>query len=43
MKEECGCGKKTRIAGPIKFTPNDRVGEYRRKSKIAEYQKKGLL
>lgn len=35
------CGKATAAAGPAKYSPEDRYGQYRRKLKLMERQKKG--
>jgi|TARA_Y100000310_G_scaffold240719_1_gene244602 rRNA maturation protein Nop10 len=43
MKEVCDCGNKTLLTRPLKFTPDDKFGSYRRKAKIDEYSKRGLL
>lgn len=32
MKQEC-CGKKTESSQPAKYSPEDKMGEYRRKAK----------
>ena len=43
MKEECPkCGKKTVINKPARYSPEDKYGEYRRKTKndIEEKAKK---
>ncbi len=33
------CGKETLLAGPPKFSPEDRFGEYRRRAKIEQTKK----
>ena len=43
MKEVCGCGNKTLSAKPLKYVPNDKYNSYRRKIKVEEYKKRGLL
>ena len=43
MKETCGCGEKTLAPKPLKYTPDDRMGSYRRKAKINDYAARGLL
>jgi len=43
MKEICKCGNKTIIPKPLKYSPDDRLGAYRRKIKLNEYMNRGLL
>ena len=43
MKEICSCGNKTLVAKPLKYSPDDRFGSYRRKAKLSEYAKRGLI
>jgi rRNA maturation protein Nop10 len=43
MKETCGCGNKTLSAKPLRYTTNDTVNAYRRKAKLDDYKKRGLL
>ena len=43
MKEICDCGNNTLFSRPMKYTPNDKFGSYRRKAKIALYANRGLL
>lgn len=43
MKEVCGCGSKTIIPKPLKFTPDDKLSKYRRKAKLGEYANRGLI
>jgi len=43
MKEVCDCGNKTIIAKPLKYSPDDNLGSYRRKAKMNEYNSRGLL
>lgn len=43
MKEICDCGNKTITPRPLKYAPNDKLGQYRRKAKLDEYAKRGLL
>ena len=43
IKETCGCGSKTLPAKPIKYSPEDRLGHYRRKAKADFYRHRGLL
>jgi len=43
MKEVCGCGSKTIIPKPLKFTPDDKLSKYRRKAKLGEYADRGLI
>ena len=42
MKETCSCGSRTLIPKPLKYTPDDRLGVYRRKAKSEEYSGRGL-
>jgi len=40
MSHKCpGCGEETLIAGPPRFSPEDRFGEYRRRAKIEQMKK----
>lgn len=43
MKEICDCGSMTLPSKPLKYSPDDRFGAYRRKAKAGEYIKRGLL
>ena len=43
MKDVCSCNGKAITPKPAKFSPEDKYGRYRRKIKINEYEKKGLL
>lgn len=43
MKEVCDCGNKTLLANPLKYSPEDKLGFYRRKAKIDEYLSRGLI
>jgi H/ACA ribonucleoprotein complex subunit 3 len=43
MKEICGCGSKTLVAKPLKYSPEDKFSSYRRKAKLNEYAGKGLI
>ena len=43
MKETCECGNKTLAQRPMKFSLDDRFSSYRRKAKINEYVKSGLI
>jgi len=43
MKEICSCGSSSSTAKPMKYTLNDKLGYYRRKAKLEEYQNRGLL
>lgn len=43
MKETCDCGARTLLSRPIKYSPDDRLGNYRRMAKIKEYIGRGLL
>ncbi|MBI2660512.1 ribosome biogenesis protein [Candidatus Woesearchaeota archaeon] len=43
MKEICSCNTKTILARPIKFSLEDKFSSYRRKAKIGDYGKRGLL
>ena len=43
MKKVCGCGNKTILAKGIKFTPEDKFAEYKRKAKIEDYKSRGLI
>ena len=43
MGEICGCGSKTIIAAPIKYSPDDKFVHYRRKAKLEEYSKRGFI
>jgi len=41
MKEEC-CGVKCISPRPVKFSPEDKYGNYRREEKKKDLKKKGL-
>lgn len=41
LKDECGCGSATATPLPAKYSPDDRYGEYRRKSIVEEYGENG--
>lgn len=43
MKEYCNCGGRALLATPLKYIPNDKVNNYRRKAKLDEYAKRGLI
>jgi len=43
MKEICGCGSRTLLSKPLKYSPEDRLISYRRKSKMGEYAGRGLI
>ena len=43
MKEACSCNGKAITPKPAKFSPEDKYGAYRRKVKINEFEKRGLL
>ena len=43
MKETCGCGNKTSNPKPLKYSPTDGLGNYRRKAKLQEYGDRGLI
>lgn len=43
MKEVCDCDSITSPARPVKYRLDEKFGSYRRKAKIAEYTKRGLL
>ena len=43
MKEVCGCGAKAIASKPLKYSPDDNLAAYRRKAKLDEYKKRGLL
>ena len=43
MKEVCSCGNKTLLAKPLKYSHDDKLGIYRRKAKMDEYKKRGLI
>ena len=43
MKEACNCGNKTINPKPLKYSPDDKLGSYRRKAKLDEYKKRGLI
>ncbi|MBO5653893.1 MAG: RNA-protein complex protein Nop10 [Candidatus Methanomethylophilaceae archaeon] len=42
LKDTCpSCGKASKQAAPPRYSPDDRYGEYRRKSIIEEYGENG--
>jgi rRNA maturation protein Nop10 len=43
MKEVCGCGSRTINPKPLKYSPGDKLDNYRRKAKYSEYVSRGLL
>ena len=43
MKEICDCGTATKIPKPMKFSLEDKFSAYRRKAKVEDYVKRGLL
>ena len=43
MKEKCSCGKKPIPVKPMKYSPEDHYGEYRRKAKEEQRKKAGLI
>jgi len=43
MKEVCDCGTSTMNPKPLKFSIDDKFSNYRRKAKVEEYTKRGLL
>ncbi|MBI2652190.1 ribosome biogenesis protein [Candidatus Woesearchaeota archaeon] len=43
MKEICECGNKSLLSRHMKYSPDDKFGSYRRKAKLNEYLKRGLL
>jgi len=43
MKDTCDCGNKTRVPKPLKYSPNDGLGSYRRKAKLHEYAERGMI
>jgi len=43
MKETCACGNKALFSRLLKYSPDDRLGAYRRKAKTGEYSERGLL
>ena len=43
MKEICSCGGGALTPKPAKFSIEDKYGSYRRKAKINDFKKKGLL
>ncbi|MBI1935245.1 ribosome biogenesis protein [Candidatus Woesearchaeota archaeon] len=43
MKDICSCGNAAASPRPMKYSPNDRFMAYRRKSKLEEYFKRGLV
>ena len=43
MKEICDCGSKTIAPKPLKYSQDDKFSAYRRKAKLEEYSKRGLV
>ncbi len=43
MNESCGCTLKTSPVAPMRYSPEDKYGQYRRKAKEEERKKQGLL
>ncbi len=43
MKEVCSCGNRTLIPKPLKYSPDDKLGAYRRMAKHEVYYKRGLI
>lgn len=43
LNETCGCTLKTMPVQPVKYSPEDKYGSYRRKAKEAERKSQGIL
>ncbi len=43
MKDVCACGNNTLAAKPLKYSLDDKFSSYRRKAKLSEYAKRGLI
>ena len=43
MKEIGACGNKATIPKPLKYSPDDKYADYRRKAKAKGYAEKGLI
>ena len=43
MKETCSCGSTAMNPKPLKYSPDDKFAEYKRKAKFDEYAKRGLI
>ena len=43
MKDTCDCTLKTAPVGPMRYSPEDKYGSYRRKAKEAERKAQGVL
>jgi len=43
LKDRCPKGHKTTIVEPPKYSLTDKYGDYRRKTKIPDLKKKGLI
>ena len=43
MKEICTCNGKAITPKPGKFSPEDKYAQYRRKAKIDDFKRRGLI
>lgn len=43
MHDVCVCGKKALTPKPAKFSIEDKYGSYRRKAKLKNFKKEGLI
>jgi len=43
MNEICACGGKSLTPKPAKFSVEDKYGSYRRKAKLNNFKKEGLI
>lgn len=43
LSETCGCGEKTIVPKPPKYSPEDKFGRLRRQAKEEQRKKEGLL
>ncbi|MBN2423125.1 RNA-protein complex protein Nop10 [Candidatus Woesearchaeota archaeon] len=43
LSEKCACNGKAVSPKPAKYSPEDKYGDYRRKVKRSEWEKKGLI
>jgi len=43
LKEACSCGGRATTTRPVKYSPQDKFAEWRRKAKVLMMKEKGLM
>lgn len=43
LNETCSCGEKSVVRKPPRYSPDDRMGSYRRKARKDDLIKRGML